>query len=263
MEKRDDGRDLKRSVENRLKANSSQPAETDEQAALFSQDESKELYAKWDAVQVGFVDEPRQAVERADSLVAGAMKRLAEMFAEERRGWKDSGIAVTDVSRKSCAWHCVAIGRSLGGCFPSRWAELTATNKGRNLTHEDSGPWFALAIYSVTVSSVCRLAVESSPAHTSKVLGSTAHAFVCGLQNSQLIFSERELERLRLSGLQRDALESLELAHRPRRRTPALVDVDLRDRIAGDLAGIGDVDLDLGGFAGLHARLAQAADFRT
>jgi hypothetical protein len=84
VEKREDGRDLNGSVENRLKANSSQPSETDEQAALFSQDESKELYAKWDAVQVGFVDEPRQAVERADSLVAGAMKRLAEMFAEER-----------------------------------------------------------------------------------------------------------------------------------------------------------------------------------
>ena len=59
VEKREDGRDLNRSVERRLNANSSQPSETDEQAALFSQDESKELYAKWDAVQVGFVDEPR------------------------------------------------------------------------------------------------------------------------------------------------------------------------------------------------------------
>jgi hypothetical protein len=33
---------------------------------------------------VGFVDEPRQAVEKADALVAGAMKRLAEVFAAER-----------------------------------------------------------------------------------------------------------------------------------------------------------------------------------
>ena len=30
------------------------------------------------------MDEPWQAVERADHLVAEAMKRLAEMFAEER-----------------------------------------------------------------------------------------------------------------------------------------------------------------------------------
>ena len=31
-----------------------------------------------------FVDEPRRAVEEADGLVASAMKRLAEVFAEER-----------------------------------------------------------------------------------------------------------------------------------------------------------------------------------
>jgi hypothetical protein len=30
------------------------------------------------------VDEPRKAVEQADALVAGAMQRLAEVFAEER-----------------------------------------------------------------------------------------------------------------------------------------------------------------------------------
>ena len=58
---------------------------TDEQAApLLSPDETKDFRARWDATQVGFVDEPRRAVEQADSLVAGAMKRLAEMFADER-----------------------------------------------------------------------------------------------------------------------------------------------------------------------------------
>ena len=57
----------------------------DEQAApLFSPEEAKDFRAQWDAIQVGFVDEPRQAVQQADSLVAGAMKRLAEMFAAER-----------------------------------------------------------------------------------------------------------------------------------------------------------------------------------
>ena len=83
VENRADGRDLSASVENRIHVGS-QPAETDAQEALFAQDESKQLYAKWDAIQVGFVDEPRQAVERADSLVATAMQRLAEVFAEER-----------------------------------------------------------------------------------------------------------------------------------------------------------------------------------
>ncbi len=57
----------------------------DEQAApLFSAAQAKEFRARWDAIQGGFVDEPRRAVEQADSLVAEAMKRLAEVFAEER-----------------------------------------------------------------------------------------------------------------------------------------------------------------------------------
>ncbi len=57
----------------------------DEQAApLFSPEEAKDFRARWDAIQVGFVDEPRRAVEQADSLVAATMKRLAEMFTAER-----------------------------------------------------------------------------------------------------------------------------------------------------------------------------------
>jgi hypothetical protein len=51
---------------------------------LFSAEEAGKLRSQWDAIQVGFVDEPRKAVEQADSLVAVAMKRLAEQFAEER-----------------------------------------------------------------------------------------------------------------------------------------------------------------------------------
>jgi hypothetical protein len=59
-------------------------AKEPESGPLFSQEEAGNLRTKWDAIQVGFVDEPRRAVEDADSLVAMAMKRLAEQFAEER-----------------------------------------------------------------------------------------------------------------------------------------------------------------------------------
>jgi hypothetical protein len=55
-----------------------------ETGPLFSGSEANDLRGKWDAIQVGFVDEPRRAVEQADTLVAGTMKRLAEIFAEER-----------------------------------------------------------------------------------------------------------------------------------------------------------------------------------
>jgi hypothetical protein len=60
------------------------PAMERETGPLFSSGEAKDLRARWDAIQVGFVDEPRRSVEQADNLVAGAMKRLAEIFAQER-----------------------------------------------------------------------------------------------------------------------------------------------------------------------------------
>ena len=60
------------------------PAMAQETGPLFTGSEANELRSRWDAIQVGFVDEPRRAVEQADNLVAGTMKRLAEIFAEER-----------------------------------------------------------------------------------------------------------------------------------------------------------------------------------
>ena len=59
-------------------------AKEPESGPLFSQEEAGNLRTKWDPIQVGFVDEPRRAAEEADSLVAMAMKRLTEQFAEER-----------------------------------------------------------------------------------------------------------------------------------------------------------------------------------
>lgn len=66
--------------------------------SLFPADEASELRARWDAVQAGFVDEPRRAVEQADSLVASAMKRLAETFAEERSNLEGQWDRGDDVS---------------------------------------------------------------------------------------------------------------------------------------------------------------------
>jgi hypothetical protein len=53
---------------------------------LFSPEASERFRSEWANIQIGFVDEPRQAVERADALVAQVMKRLAEVFAAERAG---------------------------------------------------------------------------------------------------------------------------------------------------------------------------------
>jgi hypothetical protein len=43
-----------------------------------------DLRKRWDGIQTGFVDEPRAAVRQADELVASAIKRLVETFAEAR-----------------------------------------------------------------------------------------------------------------------------------------------------------------------------------
>lgn len=55
-----------------------------EATPLFPGNELQDLRTNWDRIQTGFVDEPRTAVEQADSLVASTMKRLAEVFAGER-----------------------------------------------------------------------------------------------------------------------------------------------------------------------------------
>ena len=65
---------------------------------LFAGNEAEELRHRWQDIQTGFVDEPRQAVERADALVATAIKRLAEMFANERNTLEQQWSRGDDVS---------------------------------------------------------------------------------------------------------------------------------------------------------------------
>jgi hypothetical protein len=61
-----------------------EPAAGRAHAELFSPEETESFRSEWSAIQIGFVDEPRESVERADALVARLMKRLAEVFAGER-----------------------------------------------------------------------------------------------------------------------------------------------------------------------------------
>lgn len=51
---------------------------------LFADEELRNLRSRWDQAQGAFVDEPRRAVEQADSLVADVVHRIAEQFANER-----------------------------------------------------------------------------------------------------------------------------------------------------------------------------------
>jgi hypothetical protein len=60
-------------------------ARDEDRVALFIANEANELRARWDGIQVGFVDEPRKSVQEADALVSATITRLAEMFAAERQ----------------------------------------------------------------------------------------------------------------------------------------------------------------------------------
>jgi hypothetical protein len=53
-------------------------------APLFAAGDAERYRARWSEIQTGFVDDPRQAVEQADGLVAEVIQRLAEGFADER-----------------------------------------------------------------------------------------------------------------------------------------------------------------------------------
>lgn len=68
-------------------ANSGNPsgmANQGDHEPLFPDTELRDFRSRWDQAQSSFVDEPRHAVEQADSLVANVVKRLAEQFADER-----------------------------------------------------------------------------------------------------------------------------------------------------------------------------------
>lgn len=74
-----------------------QPAEAAE-TALFNERDAEAFRSRWQAIQTNFVDEPRSAVEEADSLVAEVIKRIAEVFADERAQLEEQWSRGDDVS---------------------------------------------------------------------------------------------------------------------------------------------------------------------
>ena len=61
---------------------------------LFGAEMDQDFRARWHDIQTGFVDEPREAVKRADELVAQLMQQLAQSFSDQRndleRQWEQS-----------------------------------------------------------------------------------------------------------------------------------------------------------------------------
>jgi hypothetical protein len=66
-------------------AGTPQAAREEPNAPLFAPNDTQGFRSRWEKIQIGFVDEPKKAVEQVDELVASAIKRLAEGFASERQ----------------------------------------------------------------------------------------------------------------------------------------------------------------------------------
>jgi hypothetical protein len=65
------------------------PSEEQDDQSLFAEDQLAGFRSRWDEIQVGFVDEPRQAVEQADALVSDLVDQLTAGFAEARSRLED------------------------------------------------------------------------------------------------------------------------------------------------------------------------------
>jgi glutathione S-transferase len=59
-------------------------AEDESLEPLFPEEDLAGHRARWQEIQAGFVDEPRQAVEQADALVADLLERVNAGFADAR-----------------------------------------------------------------------------------------------------------------------------------------------------------------------------------
>ena len=61
-------------------------------------EEPDAMLTRWQEVQTGFVDDPREALRNADALVQQVMKQVAEKFAAERSGMEQQWSRGEDVS---------------------------------------------------------------------------------------------------------------------------------------------------------------------
>lgn len=73
-----------------------------ESVTLFPGQDSETFRKQWQEIQGGFVDAPRESVQKADELVATVIQRLSDVFSGERdkleAGWaKGDDVSTEDL----------------------------------------------------------------------------------------------------------------------------------------------------------------------
>lgn len=73
--------------------------------ALLDREESEHLRTRWNEIQGKFVDEPRSAVQQADTLVSEVIEKITQMFANEHSSlegqWNQGNDVSTEDLRKA------------------------------------------------------------------------------------------------------------------------------------------------------------------
>ena len=79
--------------------------ESAERTALFEPAQLNEFKGRWSEIQAGFVDEPRRAVQQADTLVSDVIARISDSFGRERtqleQQWDRGGDVSTEELRQA------------------------------------------------------------------------------------------------------------------------------------------------------------------
>ena len=74
-------------------------------APLLNHEDSEQLRTRWNEIQGKFVDEPRDAVQQADALVAEVVQKIIKMFASEHSSldgqWNQGNDVSTEDLRKA------------------------------------------------------------------------------------------------------------------------------------------------------------------
>jgi hypothetical protein len=82
----DEANDPPAGQRNEPRSVAAEASSNEERDPLLPVEQTDRFTEQWQEIQVGFVDEPRESVAKADALVADLMQRLAATFSDEREG---------------------------------------------------------------------------------------------------------------------------------------------------------------------------------
>ena len=88
------------------------PAPT-EPISLLPEEMASRLRSRWEMIQSGFVDEPKQTVDQAGELVREALGQLTDAFEDKRQHLHENGAVPTEDLRQTLRHYRLLLNRLL------------------------------------------------------------------------------------------------------------------------------------------------------